>query len=79
MQKVNILIDDEVIIEIIPMEFFDYELFEASQNMKDKYGAKTEGKLSYKIESVLTYIKNESVKEMLQNENNNYEVTFFVN
>lgn len=79
MQKVNILIDNEVVTEIIPMEFFDYELFEASQNMKEKYGAKTEGKLKFKIESVLTYIKNESVKEMLRDESNNYEVNFFVN
>jgi hypothetical protein len=78
MQKVNILIDDEVVTEIIPMEFFDYELFEASEHMKEMYGAKTEGKLKFKIESVLTYIKNESVKEMLQNKSNNYEVTFFV-
>jgi len=78
-QKVNILIDDQVITEIIPMEFFNYELFEASEYMKEKYGAKTQGKLSYKIDSVLTYIKNKSVKEMLQNENNKYEVVFFVN
>jgi len=78
MQKVNILVEGEVISEIIPMEFFNYHLFEPSQEMQDKYGARTEGVMNPKIDSVLSYVKNESIKQMMQDKNNNCEVTFFI-
>jgi len=78
MQKVNFLIDEKVITEWIPMEFFDYHLFGPSDEMKLKYGAKTQGALSPKIESVLTYIKNDTVKALFKTQENNKEVTFFV-